>query len=63
MEPTEKEIQEKSEEKRKERENDIFLQDYLKFKKQFIKITSILGVKFSKKNTSYELRCKHNQKR
>lgn len=52
MEPTEKEIQEKSEEKRKERENDIFLQDYLKFKKQFIKITSILGVKFSKKNTS-----------
>ena len=34
MEPTEKEIQEKSEEKRKERENDIFLQDYLNFPKK-----------------------------
>ena len=52
MEQAEKEIQEKTEEKIKERENDIFLQDYIKFKKQFIKISSILGVKFSKNNTS-----------
>ena len=40
------------EEKRKEREKDIYLQDYLLFKKHFIKILSVLGVKFPKNDTS-----------
>ena len=48
MEKKEKE----NEEKIKEREKDIFLQDYLKFKKQFIKLFSVLGVKFNKNQTS-----------
>ena len=48
MEKTENE----AEEKRKERENDIFLQDYLKFKKQFIKFLTVLGVKFNKNDTT-----------
>ena len=48
MEKTENE----AEEKRKERENDIFLQDYLKFKKQFIKFLIVLGVKFNKNDTT-----------
>ena len=41
-----------AEEKRKEREKDIYLQDYLLFKKHFIKILSVLGVKFPKNDTS-----------
>ena len=41
-----------NEEKNNEREKDIFLQDYLLWKKHFIKISSILGVKFNKKDTS-----------
>ena len=39
------EPEKKSEEKNKERENDILLQDYLIWKKHFIKISLILGVK------------------
>ena len=46
------EPEKKSEEKIKERENDILLQDYLIWKKHFIKISLILGVKFNKKDTS-----------
>ena len=38
--------------KNNEGEKDIFLQDYLLWKKHFIKISSILGVKFNKKDTS-----------
>ena len=41
-----------NEDKRKEMEKDIFLQDYLQFKKHFIKCFSVLGVKFNKNNTS-----------
>ena len=48
MEEKEKE----NEEKINEREKDIFLQDYLKFKKQFVKLFSVLGVKFNKNETS-----------
>ena len=48
MEKTENE----KDEKRKERESDIFLQDYLKFKKQFLKFFTVLGVKFNKNNTT-----------
>ena len=49
MEPQENKIEEV---KNNEREKDIFLQDYLLWKKHFIKISSILGVKFNKKDTS-----------
>ena len=38
--------------KNNEGEKDIFLQDYLLWKKHFIKISPILGVKFNKKDTS-----------
>ena len=38
--------------KKQEKENDIYLQDYLKFKKEFHKISLVLGVKFSKNDTS-----------
>ncbi len=44
MEKEEKETEEKINEK----ENDIFLKDYLIWKKQFIKLSSVLGVKFKK---------------
>ena len=49
MDPQENKIEEV---KNNEREKDIFLQDYLLWKKHFIKISSILGVKFNKKDTS-----------
>ena len=49
MDPQENKIEEV---KNNEREKDIFLQDYLLWKKNFIKISSILGVKFNKKDTS-----------
>ena len=49
MDPQESKIEEV---KNNEREKDIFLQDYLLWKKHFIKISSILGVKFNKKDTS-----------
>ena len=49
MDPKENKIEEV---KNNEREKDIFLQDYLLWKKHFIKISSILGVKFNKKDTS-----------
>ena len=45
-------LENEKDEKRKERENDIFLQDYLKFKKQFLKFFTVLGVKFNKNNTT-----------
>ena len=45
-------LENEEDEKRKERENDIFLQDYLKFKKQFLKFFTVLGVKFNKNNTT-----------
>lgn len=45
-------LENEEDEKRKERENDIFLQDYLKFKKQFLKFFAVLGVKFNKNNTT-----------
>ena len=48
MEKEEKETEEKINEK----ENDIFLKDYLIWKKQFIKLSSVLGVKFKKNDTS-----------
>ena len=34
------------------KENDIYLKDYLKFKKEFLRIELVLGVKFSKNDTS-----------
>jgi len=39
-------------EKKNDKENDIYLQDYLKFKKQFLRVALVLGVKFAKKDTS-----------
>ena len=47
-------IEEKNinEAKKNEKNNDIYLQDYLKFKKEFFKISLVLGVKFSKNDTS-----------
>ena len=45
-------LENEKDEKIKERENDIFLQDYLKFKKQFLKFFTVLGVKFNKNNTT-----------
>ena len=48
----EKEQKNIEEEKKQEKENDIYLQDYLKFKKEFHKISLVLGVKFSKNDTS-----------
>ena len=45
-------LENEKDEKRKEREDDIFLQDYLKFKKQFLKFFTVLGVKFNKNNTT-----------
>ena len=34
------------------KENDAFLKDYLKFKKEFLKVELVLGVKFAKNETS-----------
>ena len=45
-------LENEKDEKIKERENDIFLQDYLKFKKQFLKFFTVLGVKFNKNDTT-----------
>ena len=45
-------LENEEDEKRKERENDIFLQDYIKFKKKFLKFFTVLGVKFNKNNTT-----------
>jgi hypothetical protein len=47
-------IEEKNinEAKKCEKNNDIYLQDYLKFKKEFFKISLVLGVKFNKNATS-----------
>ena len=36
----------------KEEINDIYLQDYLKFKKEFLRVSLVLGVKFTKKDTA-----------
>ena len=41
-----------NQEEKKEKENDILFQDYLKFKNDFIKIALLLGVKFDKKESS-----------
>ena len=49
---TEKEENNINEEKSKQKDNDIFLQDYLKFKNEFIKNVFVLGVKFAKNETS-----------
>jgi len=38
-------------EEKNAKENDIYLQDYLKFKKQFLRVALVLGVKFAKKDT------------
>ena len=49
----ENEQKEKEEQKKnQEKDNDIYLQDYLKFKKEFHKISLVLGVKFAKNDTS-----------
>ena len=45
-------LENEKDEKIKETENDIFLQGYLKFKKQFLKFFTVLGVKFNKNNTT-----------
>ena len=45
-------INDDKEEKKKEKENDIYLKDYLKFKNEFCKISLVLGVKFAKNETS-----------
>ena len=45
-------MEEAEKENEKEKENDILLQDYLKWKNHFINITSVLGVKFNKNDTS-----------
>ena len=45
-------MEEAEKENEKEKENDILLQDYLNWKKHFINITSVLGVKFNKNDTS-----------
>ena len=37
---------------KKSQKEDIYLQDYLKFKKEFLRVSLILGVKISKKETS-----------
>lgn len=51
-EETNKIVEEIKKEEKENQKEDIYLKDYLKFKKEFLRVALVLGVKISKKETS-----------